>query len=270
MTSRLVRAILGPVEPRVRTRPRYQALVPAARADGLPGARAILDAGLYWSVYEPLVDAHSLRTVAHEALARFRRPDGTPVNTASMFALLHAEPGLLVSAELALKRHQIAHAPPGELFLNLDPDSWSTDGGAGGSEVLGLIASAGQRVVVEVIENTDGPDAILGRDLVATLRARDLRVALDDVGATNALLSFETLDAAEVLKFDRSLLRRLGSGGRRRAIVEAFVRMARGTGARTVLEGVETLADLTLARELGVDLVQGFLFKDRAIVAAVP
>ena len=239
----------------------------APAAPGLPGARAILDARLYWTAYEPVVEASSLRTVAHEALARFRRPDGTPIATASMFALLHADPALLVETELALKRHQLEHAPPGELFVNLDPDSWMRDGRGGESPVLDLLSAAGPRLVVEVIENTDAADAVLGRDLVATLRARDLRVALDDVGATNSLLSFETLDAADVLKFDRSLLRRLGSRGRRRAIIEAFVRMAHATGVRTVLEGVETLADLALARDLGVDLVQGFLFRDRTLQA---
>jgi EAL domain-containing protein (putative c-di-GMP-specific phosphodiesterase class I) len=216
-------------------------------------------------VYEPVLEANSLKVVAYEALARFRRPDGAPIDTASMFALLHADPALLVETELAVKRQQLERAPAGELFVNLDPDSWSTGGLGSDSPVLDLLASAGPRLVVEVIENTDAADAFLGRALVATLRARDLRVALDDVGATNSLLSFETLDAADVLKFDRSLLRRLGSRGRRRAIVEAFVRMARGTGARTVLEGVETLADLALARDLGVDLVQGYLFRDRTL-----
>lgn len=234
---------------------------------GLPGARAILDEKLYWTAYEPVVEVRTLKAVAHEALARFRRPDGTPFPTASMFALLHADPTLLVETELALKRHQLAHAPPGDLFVNLDPDSWSPIDRGTGSPVLELLASAGPSLVVEVIENTDAADAVAGRELVATLRARGLRVALDDVGAANGLLSFETLDAADVLKFDRSLLRRLGSRGRRRAIVEAFVRMARSTGARTVLEGVETLADLALARDLGVDLVQGYLFRDRALEA---
>jgi EAL domain-containing protein (putative c-di-GMP-specific phosphodiesterase class I) len=269
MTLALVRAIFSSVDSSsaaLRSPPSRAGAARPSSPGGLPGARAVLEGGHYWTVYEPLLEVRSLRVTGHEALARFERPDGGPINTASMFGLLHADPALLVEAELALKRHQLAHAPGGELFVNLDPDSWSS-GVGGESEVLSLLSGAGRRLVVEVIENTDGADAVLGRDLVATLRARDLRVALDDVGATNGLLSFETLDTAEVLKFDRSLLRRLGSGGRRRAIVEAFVRMARDTGARTVLEGVETLADLALARDLGVDLVQGYLFKDQAIVA---
>jgi predicted signal transduction protein with EAL and GGDEF domain len=36
--------------------------------------------------------------------------------------------------------------------------------------------------------------------------------------------------------------------------------LANGYGARTVAEGVETWADFLAVRELGFDLVQGFLF----------
>ena len=36
--------------------------------------------------------------------------------------------------------------------------------------------------------------------------------------------------------------------------------LAEGYGARTVAEGVETRADFLAVREMGFDLVQGFLF----------
>jgi EAL domain-containing protein (putative c-di-GMP-specific phosphodiesterase class I) len=244
---------------------------PAARAevgaDVLSGARLILERGLYWSHYEPFVSLHTGKVVAYEALARFAQPDGTLVSPATMFALLHGAPALLLEAELALKRHQLEHAPEwSEIFLNLDPDSWAAGGEGTDNPLLDLAASAAQPVVVEVIENLDAGDATVGRGFVAALRARGLRIALDDVGAANSLLSFEALDEAEVLKFDRTLLRRLGKP-RRRAMIQALARLARETGGRTVLEGVETAADLALARDLGVDLVQGWYFKDLSITS---
>jgi len=39
-----------------------------------------------------------------------------------------------------------------------------------------------------------------------------------------------------------------------------IVDLAPGYGARTVAEGVETWGDFLAAREIGFDLVQGFLF----------
>lgn len=238
--------------------------------DGLSGARLILHEGLYFAEYEPIISLHTGRVVGHEALARFSRPDGTLVSPGTMFALLHGAPELLLEAELKLKRHQIEHAPPGtELFLNVDPDSWSAGGPGPGNPLLDLLSTSPRRVVIEVIENMDAADAQLARELIGELRVRGLHIALDDVGAQNSLLSFEALDEAQVLKFDRMLLRRLGHP-RRLSVVRALAQAARETGARSVLEGVETSADLDLARSLGVDLVQGWFFKELAVHSPRP
>jgi EAL domain-containing protein (putative c-di-GMP-specific phosphodiesterase class I) len=120
-----------------------------------------------------------------------------------------------------------------------------------------------------MIENLDVSDALLSRGMMAAVRARGLRVALDDVGAANSLINFEALDEADVLKFDRTLLRALGRP-RRRAVIRALARMARETGGLTILEGVETAADLALARELGVDWVQGWYFDDLIVKSPRP
>ena len=241
-----------------------------ATTDPLRGARAILDGGLIWTHYEPIVELATGKVVGHEALARFVRPDGVALSPGTFFALLHADPALLFEVELTVKRHQLAHAPPaGELFVNLDPDSWAAGGEGPDNRLLDVLAKAGRPLVVEAIENLDEGDALASRSMIAAARARGLRIALDDVGASNSLLSFEALDEAEVLKFDRTLLRALGRP-RRQATIKALARMARETGARTILEGVETLADLRLARELGVDWVQGWFFEELAVQSPRP
>ena len=91
-------------------------------------------------------------------------------------------------------------------------------------------------------------------------------MALDDGGAAGGLLTFDALAEAHVIKFDRTLVPRMRDP-RARALVQALARMARQNGARTVFEGVETTAEFLLARELGVDLAQGFLFRDRIRLA---
>jgi EAL domain-containing protein (putative c-di-GMP-specific phosphodiesterase class I) len=233
----------------------------------LAEARAMLDAGRFWTEYQPLIHARSGRTVAFEALGRFRARDGRLVSPAAVFAILHADPGLLLRAELTLKLHQVEHAPRAPLFVNLDPDSWWRAGDRNRNPFLALFSSARTRVVVEVTENMATADAVRAQEMIRDLRGRRVAVALDDVGAANGLLSFDAVSEAEVLKFDRTLIPRLRNP-RCRALVMAFTRMARETGARTVLEGVETTAEFVIARDLGVDLVQGFLFKDRARIAA--
>jgi EAL domain-containing protein (putative c-di-GMP-specific phosphodiesterase class I) len=233
---------------------------------GLTEARAILDRGLFWTEYQPLLDIHTERIIGYEALARFRHTDGSAISTGQMFGILHADPGLLVRAELALKRTQLAHAPAGELFVNLDPDCWTRAGVGEANPFLALFSSSPVRIVVELIEHMRAADAVLARHVATALRSRGIPIALDDIGTVDALVSFAAVAEADVLKFDRSVLRRL-QNARHRSLIEALIAMARKNGTRTVLEGVETTQDLSLARDLGVDLVQGFLFSERHVIS---
>jgi EAL domain-containing protein (putative c-di-GMP-specific phosphodiesterase class I) len=257
--------VSAPVEPAVAPRA-AEPPVRTRRALDLSEARAALDGGRFWTEYQAIVHARTGKTCAFEALARFRRRDGRPIPPAAVFAVLHADPALLLRAELTLKLHQVEHAPPAPLFVNLDPDSWSRAGDRHRNPFLALFSSAPRKVVVEVTEALATADAARAQAMIAALRGRRVAVALDDVGAANGLLSFDAIADAEVLKFDRTLIPRLRHP-RARALVQALVRMGRETGAHTVLEGVETTAEFVLARDLGFDLVQGFLFRDRARVA---
>jgi EAL domain-containing protein (putative c-di-GMP-specific phosphodiesterase class I) len=232
----------------------------------LPEARSILDAGRFWTEYQAIVHARSGKTAAFEALGRFRRRDGHPVSPGRMFAVLHGDPGLLLRAELTLKLHQVEHAPQAPLFVNLDPDSWARAGDRLRNPFLALFSSVPRRVVVEVTEAMATADAVRAQAMIGALRGRRIAVALDDVGAANGLLSFDAIADAEVLKFDRTLIPRMRHP-RARALVQALTRMCRETGAHTVLEGVETTTEFVLARDLGFEFVQGFLFRDRARVA---
>lgn len=235
---------------------------PARRLD-VDDARAMLDEGRFWTEYQAIVQTRTGKTVAFEALARFARRDGRPVAPARVFTVLHADPGLLLRAELTLKLHQVEHAPRPPLFVNLDPDSWARAGDRHRNPFLALLAASGRRIVVEVTEAMAIADVARAQGMIEALRARRLPIALDDVGAANGVLSFDAIVDAEVLKFDRTLIPRLRNP-RCRALVQALNRMASETGGHTILEGVETTAEFVLARDVGFELVQGFLFKDRA------
>jgi EAL domain-containing protein (putative c-di-GMP-specific phosphodiesterase class I) len=210
--------------------------------------------------YQPIVDLRSGETVGHEALSRFFDAQGRPVSPGAVFARLHEEPSLLLYVEAETKRFQLENAPDGPLHLNIDPDSFHAGLNGNGNALLDMIQGHHRPVVVEVIETMSFADARRGRELVRALRERSMPVALDDVGAPDALLSLEALKDADVLKLDASWLARVADP-RERAILDAILALARRLGARTILEGVETAAHFELAAALGVDAVQGYLFR---------
>src|SRR6266545_4477821 len=178
------------------------------RGFDLHEARVTLDQGRFWTEYQAIVQARTGRTVAYEALGRFHRRDGRALPPARMFAVLHADPALLLRAELTLKLHQVEHAPRAPLFVNLDPDSWARAGDRHRNPFLALFSSSSRRVVVEVTEAMAVADVSRAQEMIRALRGRRLPIALDDVGAANGLLSFDAIVDAEVLKFDRNASRR--------------------------------------------------------------
>lgn len=236
--------------------------IPALERIGLDEARGLLDLGRFFTEYEPLVSVRSGRTAAYEALARFRRHDGRLAAPDRVLSALDPDPGLRLRAELSLKLHQIEHAPHAPLFVNLDPLSFLRAGDARTNPFLTLFSWSRTRVIVEVLESMAAADAVRASRMFTALRGRGLKVALDDVGAAGGLLTFEALAEAHVIKFDRTLVARMREP-HSRSLVQALARMARENGARTVFEGIETAGEFAMARDLGVDLAQGFLFRDR-------
>lgn len=236
---------------------------PRGRAQVVAVALEAVLARRFGAEYQPIVEVRGGKLVAHEALARFFDPTGAPVAPLPIFAELRRRRGLLLRVELELKRFQIRHAPAGPLFLNVDASGFAEARRGRRNALLEILRRAGSaRLVVEAVESRSRDDLRLEQEMLAGLRAAGLSVALDDVGAPDALLSLDSLRRADVVKLDRTWLAGT-AGGSRLAALEALVRLARQLGKRTVLEGVECDRDLALARDLGVDWAQGFLFRDR-------
>lgn len=222
--------------------------------------------GLRFSAeYEPVVDLETGETVAFEALSRFLQPDHTPVPPSAVFAALHADRRLLFAVELATKRLQLERPPGRLLFLNVDPDAFA-EGGRGPANAFVRLARAPRafEVVIEVIENVHLRDADLSTAMVRSLRDAGVEVAIDDVGAADGLIAAEALFHAQYVKLHADVTRALADE-RRRRFWARFVAGAREAGLVTVLEGVEHAADLDAARALGVERVQGYLFRERFV-----
>ena len=115
------------------------------------------------------------------------------------------------------------------------------------------------RLVIEIRESATAGRTSTITDAMGSLRARGVRVALDDFGRGMSALS--QLDSLPIdqLKIDASFLAPIESAGAPAPVVAAIVAMGQGLGLEVVAEGIETEAQHGLARRLGIDLVQGWL-----------
>ena len=121
---------------------------------------------------------------------------------------------------------------------------------------LGLPRQAMVAEITEsvMVEGTSATEASL-----RALRGAGIEVAVDDFGiGFSCLASLDRMDV-NCLKIDASFTRKLAPGARVVALCQAITAMAHALGLEVVVEGVETAAQLALVREIGCDLVQGFL-----------
>ena len=95
------------------------------------------------------------------------------------------------------------------------------------------------------------------------LERLDALLVYDDFGAGQARL----LEIADVppdfLKFDRSLIQHIDRASpSRRSLVQGLVKMALELDIRLIAEGIETVAEANICRDLGFSFGQGYLFGD--------
>jgi EAL domain-containing protein (putative c-di-GMP-specific phosphodiesterase class I) len=97
-------------------------------------------------------------------------------------------------------------------------------------------------------------------DAIQALRARGLRLLLDDFGTNFSSLSYLQRFPLDGLKIDRSFVARLPHTRDPRSIVEAIAGLSRELSIVSIAEGVETEEQAAWLRRAGCDELQGFLY----------
>ena len=116
------------------------------------------------------------------------------------------------------------------------------------------------RILLELSEHDPVEDYDVLMATLAPLRARGMRLAIDDVGAGFSSLRHIVLTAPDVIKLDRSIVDGVSTDPVLTTLVGSLVDFGHGCGAHVVAEGIETAADAAALLGLGVDYGQGWHF----------
>jgi EAL domain-containing protein (putative c-di-GMP-specific phosphodiesterase class I) len=96
-------------------------------------------------------------------------------------------------------------------------------------------------------------------NILTTYRSMGFKTAIDDFGAGYAGLGLLASFQPDLVKLDMDLIRGIDTDRVRRVIVQNTLRMLADLGIRPICEGVETQAEYAVLRDLGVELMQGYL-----------
>jgi EAL domain-containing protein (putative c-di-GMP-specific phosphodiesterase class I) len=213
-------------------------------------------------VLQPVIDLDDGGVAGYEALARVRHgyPQLTPDQMFRWARRNDRTNELDWMCRCAAFRIAIEQrvSPPMPLLVNAEPAA--LDSGAPAALLADLQRARRQlRVVVELTERelADDPGQLFR--VVDSMRALGWEIAVDDVGAEPISLALLPLLEPDIIKLDRSLIVDPTTPDHARIALAVAAEMDR-TGASVIVEGVETVEQLEIARAWGARYAQGFLW----------
>jgi diguanylate cyclase (GGDEF)-like protein/PAS domain S-box-containing protein len=225
--------------------------------------------------YQPQVDLATGRTLAFEALLRWRHPQLGQVPPLKFIPVaedsgqIEAIGAWVLDQALAqVARWQAAGHTPLRVAVNLSAQQLRTEGFVTlvslGLERHGLQGAA---LELEITESMAMRDPARTADMLRQLRGLGVSLAIDDFGTGHSSLSYLKQLPLNYLKLDRSFVMDLEHDANDAAICKATIQMAHSLGLGVVAEGVENAAQLAYLRQLGCDVVQGYFFSKPMPVA---
>jgi EAL domain-containing protein (putative c-di-GMP-specific phosphodiesterase class I) len=216
-------------------------------------------------VYQPKVSLKDGRLTRVEALVRWDDPELGPVSP-SRFVPLAEKHGLIDrltewGLETTLRQWKAWREQGLETRLAFNISAVSLERLDFPDMVERLCREMGVPTDRLVLELTEGATQQFVKlmDTLTRFRIKGIGLAIDDFGTGySSLLQLRQLPFTE-LKIDRCFVVDLPAAHDSRLIVRTIAELAHGLGLVATAEGVETVEQLRSVRELGCDVVQGFL-----------
>jgi diguanylate cyclase (GGDEF)-like protein/PAS domain S-box-containing protein len=221
--------------------------------------------------YQPIVDAATGLVVGDEALARLR-DDGALIPPDRFIPVAEREGLIMAMGDHVLDvacrhaaRRLAAQVQSGgrQLATSVNVTARQVAGARFADHVLRTAAAAGLPTGLLTLELTES--ALLDADETAltqlvALREAGVGIAIDDFGTGYASLSYLLRLPVSCIKIDREFVAGLPHDRSSLAVTRSVVQLANDLGLSVVAEGVETQVQRDVLVDLGVPLLQGFLF----------
>lgn len=113
---------------------------------------------------------------------------------------------------------------------------------------------------LEVTETAEVDNQLVFSQALEKLKEYGFSISIDDFGVRNASLSLFTTINFDILKLDRSLVKTLAQNQKARILIRSLAVICSDLGIKLIAEGLETLEQLDILKELRCNEVQGYLF----------
>ncbi len=218
--------------------------------------------------YQPKLCLKTNAIIGFEALARWRREDGTvlsPAHFAPAFedhaAMLAIGRNVRCAVTTDIRAWKAAGIPTGPIAVNLSTAEFSDEHLV--EKLIGILERkelAPQDIEIEVTENVFlGTASSQVQRILEKLHAIGVCIALDDFGTGFASLTHVRDFPVDRIKIDKRFVQNFLTDRDDAAIVNALINLGANLGKRVIAEGVETQAQRARLTQLGCDEIQGYV-----------
>lgn len=218
--------------------------------------------------YQPVMDAHTGIMTGVEVLARHVKPDGSVIPP-DRFIPVAESSDLIIPLTRSLMARASRELPD---LISITGYRWHVGINFTQAHVLepGFLAECLTFVeaftpgrvmlTVELTEREpfDSGPAMLER--LKQLHRNGIAVALDDFGTGYANLEYLSEVHVDIIKIDRTFVKRIGHGENGERLLSSLIDMASALNLRMVAEGVETEEQKHWLMSRGINWLQGYLY----------
>ncbi len=224
--------------------------------------REIIENRRLTAVFQPIVAMDRAEIMGYEGL--IRGPSDGPLHAPIALFQAAEYAGLTVELERTCQEIVLetfaALDLPAKLFLNVNPECLLGPT-SHRIETLAFMHKLGlspERVTIELTESQATFDYSLLRESTHYYRGLGFEIAIDDLGEGFSSLRLWSELGPEYVKIDKHFIQRVNREPVKLQFVRSIQHIAENSGARVIAEGIETLAELMIVKDLGVAFGQGF------------
>ena len=232
--------------------------------------RRALEREEFRNFYQPIVALDSGHIVGFEALLRWQHPTRGLVGPEE-FIFVAEETGQIREIGWWSLRHACAQMNEWRKLPNADLDLTMNVNLSAKQflqknlveEIKALLQELGlppEALKLEITESTVMADPSAAAEMLAEIKSLGIRLAIDDFGTGYSSLSYLHRFPLDTLKIDRSFISGPGERADGMEIARTIMPMAKNLRLDVVAEGVETIEQVNLLKQLRCKYAQGFFF----------
>ena len=220
------------------------------------------------TVFQPIINLEERKVCAVEALIRgpFESALHRPLNlfrVAEEFDVLYELDNFARLNSLQSFTSQVKDESDLHLFLNISVNAVMNENHQKGVtlDALEKLGVSPERLVIEITELQPIEDHDLFMNAIEYYRSIGFKVALDDLGSGYNGLKIWSEMHPDFVKIDRHFVSDIHLHADKKAFLKSMLSLANSMGTLVIAEGVETEQELNVLIDLGINYVQGYLFK---------